>query len=578
MCPQDLIVFVGLIRPHKYEAGCIIFHSRNCCKPLVRHAMSLLRNPMYNSDHFRPGHARSRSYSELISQFRTAILSSSPAAKMQTRTSTTSPTYVKKRSHSDLARDTQSLVPDQSHKRSRTAPPLPPYDFPRSLVTVKATLTPQPKSQQHVSELKSISSSSQISSSPSSLPLVKSLVDSVRHTPVRLPSLSSALNSTPMNTVKLNPITPTVSLDYFDTYKPNDENWRYELLDSISKNDQPDHKSTSLLSRFQQNVTRARPSFNSKISSKIIHTTELLPQPPMTASLKNSYSEKKINFPYESNYTYLNKTYLNDVERYPEYLELAKSLILLSQLKLTSTDFKAQREPAEVDNKLFATTTTTTGDPPVMTLPHIRDIVSPLKLAMTTQRQQVGSTSLAVLLHNPIDHQFNYQLQHHYDHQFNYHQPLQRQPQLQPHQHPGPYGYSSFTHTFEIPSTPQSRFRQTPLTPPSSKSKSSVVSRSEALKSPPRSVQPQSVRVCISCGSDQSPCWRPSWSTKEGQLCNSCGLRYKKTAARCLSKLCKKIPAKGEWSLMLSKGKAIFGDGSEGYRCLDCNGRVEVKR
>jgi transcriptional regulatory protein ASH1 len=542
--------------------------------------MSLLRNPMYDSDHFRPGHARSRSYSELISQFRTAILSSSPAAKMLTRTSITSATYVKKRSHSDLARDTQSLVPDRSHKRSRTAPPLPPYDFPRSLVTVKAAVTPQPKPQQHVSEPKSVFPSSQKPSSPTpQLPsLVRTLVDSARHTPVKLPSLSSALNSTPMNTIKLNPITPTVSLDYFDTYKPNDENWRFELLDSISKTSKPDYKTTSLLSRFQQNVARARPSFNSKISSKIIHTTELLPQPLMTATPKSSYSEKRINFPYESNYTYLNRTYLNDVERYPEYLELAKSLILLSQLKLTSSPSMA-REPAEVDNKFFATNATSTGgDPHVTTLPHIRDIVSPLKLTMTAHRQQAGSPIVAALLHNSIDHQLNYQLQRHYGHQFDYHQPQQRQPHPQPHQHPGTYGYSSFTHTFEVPSTPQSRFRQTPLTPPSSKSKSSVVSRSESMNSPPRSVQPQSIRVCISCGSDQSPCWRPSWSTKEGQLCNSCGLRYKKTAARCLSKLCKKIPAKGEWSLMLSKGKTTFEDGSEGYRCLDCNGRVEVKR
>ncbi|KAL7664621.1 GATA-type domain-containing protein [[Candida] zeylanoides] len=306
---------------------------------------------MYDSDHFRPGHARSRSYSELISQFRTAILSSSPAAKMSTRTSITSATYVKKRSHSDLARDTQSLVPDRSHKRSRTAPPLPPYDFPRSLVTVKAAVTPQPKPQQHVSEPKSVFPSSQKPSSPTpqSPSSVRTLVDSARHTPVKLPSLSSALNSTPMNTIKLNPITPTVSLDYFDTYKPNDENWRFELLDSISKTSKPDYKTTSSLSRFQQNVARARPSFNSKISSKIIHTTESLPQPSMTATPKSSYSEKRINFPYESNYTYLNRTYLNDVERYPEYLELAKSLISLSQSKSTSSPSMA-REPAEVDN------------------------------------------------------------------------------------------------------------------------------------------------------------------------------------------------------------------------------------
>ena len=110
-----------------------------------------------------------------------------------------------------------------------------------------------------------------------------------------------------------------------------------------------------------------------------------------------------------------------------------------------------------------------------------------------------------------------------------------------------------------------------PITPPSAKQKTT-----RDLKSPPKLLNPP--RVCISCGSDQSPCWRPSWSSKEGQLCNSCGLRYKKTSARCLNDECKKIPAKGEWSLMVTKGTTKFEDGSEGYGCLECGSAVEVKR
>lgn len=91
----------------------------------------------------------------------------------------------------------------------------------------------------------------------------------------------------------------------------------------------------------------------------------------------------------------------------------------------------------------------------------------------------------------------------------------------------------------------------------------------------------QSKRKCISCGSDQSPCWRPSWSTSAGQLCNSCGLRYKKTGARCIDPNCCRIPAKGEWTVMRSRGttRITRADGSLGdvYACLHCNGEVEVK-
>jgi transcriptional regulatory protein ASH1 len=91
----------------------------------------------------------------------------------------------------------------------------------------------------------------------------------------------------------------------------------------------------------------------------------------------------------------------------------------------------------------------------------------------------------------------------------------------------------------------------------------------------------QSKRKCISCGSDQSPCWRPSWSTAAGQLCNSCGLRYKKTGARCIDKSCCRIPAKGEWTAMKSRGKrpVTRADGSvaDVYQCLHCGGEVDVK-
>jgi transcriptional regulatory protein ASH1 len=90
-----------------------------------------------------------------------------------------------------------------------------------------------------------------------------------------------------------------------------------------------------------------------------------------------------------------------------------------------------------------------------------------------------------------------------------------------------------------------------------------------------------SKRKCISCHSDQSPCWRPSWSTTAGQLCNSCGLRYKKTGARCTIDSCRRIPAKGEWAAMKQRGKVEVlnssGEKTLGYSCLNCSGEVEVK-
>lgn len=89
------------------------------------------------------------------------------------------------------------------------------------------------------------------------------------------------------------------------------------------------------------------------------------------------------------------------------------------------------------------------------------------------------------------------------------------------------------------------------------------------------------VRKCVSCHSNDSPCWRPSWSGKKhDQLCNSCGLRYKKTHTRCLNDSCRKIPTKGELSIMKSNGiqRHQNEDGTviEGYKCLFCNSIAET--
>lgn len=85
-------------------------------------------------------------------------------------------------------------------------------------------------------------------------------------------------------------------------------------------------------------------------------------------------------------------------------------------------------------------------------------------------------------------------------------------------------------------------------------------------------------RHCILCGLDQLPCWRPLWLAAAGQLCNLCGLRYKKTGARCLNQHCGRIPAKGEWTTMQKRGRCVWLVASLRwcYKCLHCDGEVEV--
>ncbi|KAK9709763.1 DNA-binding transcription repressor [Basidiobolus ranarum] len=52
-------------------------------------------------------------------------------------------------------------------------------------------------------------------------------------------------------------------------------------------------------------------------------------------------------------------------------------------------------------------------------------------------------------------------------------------------------------------------------------------------------------KCCASCGVKHTPCWRPGWSDQV-PLCNSCGLRYRKTKVYC--KHCLYIPLRSELS------------------------------
>lgn len=60
-----------------------------------------------------------------------------------------------------------------------------------------------------------------------------------------------------------------------------------------------------------------------------------------------------------------------------------------------------------------------------------------------------------------------------------------------------------------------------------------------------KSTKEISNRKCSSCGVRNTPCWRPGWSDSI-LLCNSCGLRHKKTRIHCA--YCCYVPLKSELS------------------------------
>lgn len=546
---------------------------------------------MFNRTPFTPGHVRSHSQGELMKMSGT-----NPPLALSTYN-------FRKR----VCEDDQA---DQRSKRSRTAPPSPPSPPHEQNLAAGVHLKVLKKYSKSLRS-RSLSPNKRFLNplSPNSSPIASPKANAAkakthqetRRVPydppiepannIQLPLISSALNSAPLTTsepVKLKPIAPTVSLNYFDTYKPNDENWRYELLDSINRGS----KNFNLNQYNYLNKHASafyKPSFDSRISSKIT-------KPTLIPSI-HQY-ERKINFPYESNYTYLNKTYLNDVEKYPEYLELAQSLIQLSQPKQMTPPSPLTHQERPVTPQPASSPLMYAGVPPPITtqnsnLAPAQTQTKPYKHFASVRREspsehnsQAPSNVQYLHYESPTDYVSHSSNQYdqaarlaklHGRDVLDARQMLPYVANVQTHE---PQAQSIMLHQSPPLAQPAQapvvhNHRFIPITPPSSSK-----SKSKEIKSPPKSHSNHNgnTRVCISCGSDQSPCWRPSWSIKEGQLCNSCGLRYKKTSARCLNKNCKKIPAKGDWSLMQSKGKLKFEDGVEGYSCLECGWRVEVKK
>ena len=527
--------------------------------------MSLVHSTMFNNHLYSSpvtsstataSHLRSRSF-ELLQESKVIRLNNCKRSYSDDLRSSSS-SYNNENNNIDYRNSKNNIT--NPNKRARTAPPSPPYEtiklniyttgthplVIKNLVKPSTTklrsrsLSPNKKFANPLSP-----SSSPIATTQSPITFPREIHSTATRTTgssqkgIKLPSISDALNNldpiTSRTPIKLKPIIPTVSLDYFDTYKPNDENWRYGLLDKIAKESKHFH-----LNQYNYLNEHAKPRFDSRLSSKIQHP-----------GITNGSTLKKINFPYESNYTYLNKTYLNDVKNYPEYLELAaESLLQLKERQIQPPHSVQPPSPHQQQQQHQLPQTvhiqsSATVIPPIQALP----IQSPAIPVVTPQLAPYTFLHNSNIPSTTTSAYTTYQQQQ-----------QQQIPSVVPPQHEQ-----------ERPMVATHKF--IPITPPSSSKKS----RSDLLKSPPRSHHHHHApRVCISCGSDQSPCWRPSWSIKEGQLCNSCGLRYKKTKARCLNGKCKKIPAKGEWTLMQSKGKETFEDGIQGYSCIACGWRVEV--
>ncbi|KAF9352661.1 DNA-binding transcription repressor [Mortierella sp. NVP85] len=81
-----------------------------------------------------------------------------------------------------------------------------------------------------------------------------------------------------------------------------------------------------------------------------------------------------------------------------------------------------------------------------------------------------------------------------------------------------------------------------------------------------------SSKHCEACGAKETPCWRPGYIPNT-VLCNSCGLRYKKSNVFCTKVTCKYIPLKTEYANMEA-------DRLENRRdhliCIQCKGRVAL--
>ncbi|KAF9925642.1 DNA-binding transcription repressor [Linnemannia zychae] len=79
-------------------------------------------------------------------------------------------------------------------------------------------------------------------------------------------------------------------------------------------------------------------------------------------------------------------------------------------------------------------------------------------------------------------------------------------------------------------------------------------------------------KKCEACGASETPCWRPGY-TAHSALCNSCGLRYKKSNVFCPKVGCKYIPLKTEYAAMEAER---VKSGRAHLVCHKCKGPVAL--
>ncbi|KAF9147255.1 DNA-binding transcription repressor [Linnemannia schmuckeri] len=101
----------------------------------------------------------------------------------------------------------------------------------------------------------------------------------------------------------------------------------------------------------------------------------------------------------------------------------------------------------------------------------------------------------------------------------------------------------------------------------------SAVSSSVSPKKPVKTRESKATtKKCEACGASETPCWRPGY-TAHSALCNSCGLRYKKSNVFCAKVGCKYIPLKTEYAAMEAER---VKSGRAHLVCHKCKGPVAL--